>query len=150
MAMAVAAITLTPKYRFYLSDTFGIPIMLAAGVFAFLMILSTGFSVPILLLLVAGGLTGFGYVKLLKAGYRPGTWMYDLSNKVEGLVTPDEKAIQRRRGNRRSQVMSHMGESNKVSAKRIDDILDKINQKGYKSLTTEEKDILIRAGKEEK
>ena len=33
--------------------------------------------------------------------------------------------------------------------KRIDDILDKINQHGVNSLTQEEKEILLRAGKED-
>jgi hypothetical protein len=36
-----------------------------------------------------------------------------------------------------------------VTQQRIDDILDKINQKGYNSLTQEEKDILSRASKDD-
>jgi len=32
----------------------------------------------------------------------------------------------------------------------VDEILDKINQKGYNSLTAEEKDILLRASKDNK
>ena len=36
-----------------------------------------------------------------------------------------------------------------VTQQRIDDILDKINQKGYNSLTAEEKDLLKRASEDE-
>lgn len=149
MGMAVAAVTLTPKYRFYLSDTFSIPILVVAGIFTFLTILSTGFYLPVLLLVAGGGLTGYGYVRLLRGGYRPGAWIYDIGTKLENMVTPDEKAIARKRGHRRDQVMSTMTRNKIVSAKRIDDILDKINQKGYDSLTPEEKDVLMSAGKED-
>jgi hypothetical protein len=36
-----------------------------------------------------------------------------------------------------------------ITQKRIDDILDKINQQGYRFLTDEEKDILKRAAEKE-
>jgi hypothetical protein len=36
-----------------------------------------------------------------------------------------------------------------ISQHRIDEILDKINQKGYNSLTKEEKEMLLRAGSEQ-
>ena len=36
-----------------------------------------------------------------------------------------------------------------ITQKRIDDILDKINQKGYRSLSEEEKEILKRAAQNE-
>ena len=36
-----------------------------------------------------------------------------------------------------------------ITQKRIDEILDKINQQGYRFLTSEEKDILKRAAEEE-
>jgi membrane associated rhomboid family serine protease len=150
MAMAAAAITLTPKYRFYLTETFSIPIMVAAGIFAALMILGSGFYLPIIILLAAGAGTGYGYIKLLQAGYRPGEWMYIFKKKVESLVTPDENAVQNRRnrsryGNFNKQYEPKQG----ITQKRIDDILDKINQKGYNSLSAEEKDTLMKAGKQE-
>lgn len=149
MGMAVAAVTLTPKYRFYLSDTFSVPIMVVAGIFTVLIVLSTGFYVPVLIMVASGGLMGYLYVRLLRAGFRPGGWMYELGAKLEAMVTPDEKAIARKRGHRRDQVMTNATRTRIVSAKRIDDILDKINQKGYDSLTPEEKDVLMSAGKED-
>lgn len=150
MAMAAAAITLTPKYRFYLTETFSIPLMLVAGIFAALMIVGSGFYLPIILLLVAGAFSGFGYIKLLQAGYRPGEWMYKLKAKTESLVTPNENAAGKKHNKKRNEQLNKIYDPKQgISPKRIDDILDKILQKGYKSLSAEEKEILMRAGKEE-
>jgi len=149
MGLAAAAITLTPQYRFYLTETFSIPLMVVAGIFAVLMVLGTGFYLPIILMLAGGGFMGFWYIKLLQAGYRPGNWMYILKGKVEGLVTPDENAEWKRHSKTRSKMLDKIYEpKHGISQKRIDEILDKINQKGYNALSTEEKDTLMRAGKE--
>ena len=149
IGLCAAAVTLTPKYQFYLTETFRIPILVVAGIFAALMILSSGYWLPVIFLLLGGGLTGFGYIKLLQAGYRPGEWMYKLTGKVESLVTPSDDAEWKRHNKNRTQVLNRMYEpKNGISQKRIDDILDKINQKGYISLSAEVKDTLIRAGKD--
>ena len=139
IGMAAAAVTLTPQYRFYLTETFSIPLLVVAGIFAALTLLSSGFYLPVILLLIAGGLTGYGYIRLLKAGYRPGDWMYQLTGRIAQTVTPDEYANGKKPNNNK--------QSRSIND-RVDDILDKINQKGYNSLTSEEKEILLRAGKE--
>ena len=149
MGMAAAAITLTPKYRFYLTETFSIPLLVVAGIFAALMILGSGFYLPIIILLAAGAGTGYGYVRLLQAGYRPGEWMYRLKRKAESLVTPDENASWKKHNSRRNDMLNRYEPKQGISQKRIDDILDKILQKGYHSLSAEEKETLMRAGKEE-
>ncbi len=144
VGMAIAAITLTPSYRFYITETFTIPLMLVVGVFVFLMIAGSGFYLPVVGLMLGGALMGFAYVKLLRAGYKPAEWAYDLGNKLEGLVTPSEQT-QKPKG--RIIKMYHPQQG--ISQSRIDEILDKINQKGYNSLTKEEKDMLLRAGSEQ-
>ncbi|MCD6010381.1 MAG: rhomboid family protein [Flavipsychrobacter sp.] len=144
VGLATAAVTLAPQYRFYITETFRIHILVVAGIFAFLMLMGSGFYLPVILLMVGGGLMGYGYVKLLKAGYRPGEWMYSFSSKVNSTFDPGlrSKKQDARWGSSRQEMV------NGVSQKRIDDILDKINQKGYNSLSAEEKEILLRAGKE--
>lgn len=147
MGFAVAAITLTPRYRFFLTQTFTVPLWLVAGIFAGLMVLGTQGQLPLLLLLTGGGLTGFFYIRLLRKGYKPGEWVYNVYGRLERTVTPDERALQAKKS--RSQILKRIYESkNDLTQKHIDEILDKINHKGYKSLTQEEKDILMRAGKE--
>jgi membrane associated rhomboid family serine protease len=147
MGLAAAAVTLTPQYRFYLTETFSVPLMVVAGIFGALMILSAGLYLPVLLLLAAGGLTGFGYVRLLKSGYRPGQWMYTLTGRIAQTVTPDEHALANKRNNNGNNAKGRQAYPHSIQD-RVDDILDKINQKGYNSLSSEEKEILMKAGKE--
>ncbi len=144
VGMAAAAITLTPSYRFYLTETFTIPLMLVVGVFAFLMLAGSGFYIPVVLLMAGGGLMGFAYVKLLRSGYQPAEWAYNFGNKLEGLVTPSAN-VQKPKG----RIINMYHPKQGISQGRIDEILDKINQKGYNSLTKEEKEMLLRAGSEQ-
>jgi membrane associated rhomboid family serine protease len=149
MGLAAAAVTLTPNYRFYLTETFRIHILVVAGVFTLLMIVSTGYYLPVIILVAGGGLMGFGYIRLLKSGYRPAEWIYSLARKTENLVTPDENAAWKKNSKKRNDILNKMYEpKHGITQKRIDDILDKINQKGYNALSSEEKDTLMRAGKE--
>jgi membrane associated rhomboid family serine protease len=145
-AMAAAAVTLTPQYKFYLTERIGVPILVLAAIFFALMLLGSGLYVPVVLLQLAGAGTGYAYIRLLRSGYRPSHWMYSVTGRIEGLVTPDDQAIKRRNAARNAARVYDPNAS--VSQKRIDDILDKINQKGYNSLSAEEKEILMRAGKE--
>jgi len=146
MGLAAAAVTISPGYKFYITETLKIPLLLVAGIFAALMLVGSGFYLPVVVMLIAGGVMGYGYVKLLQAGYRPGDWMYALKEWMEGLVTPaNERKKERYAG--RGYGNTYEPQQG-VSQKRIDDILDKINQKGYNSLTREEKEILMRVGKD--
>lgn len=150
MGMAAAALTITPGYRFYLGDRFSIPIAVVAGIFALLMLLNTQMHLSLILLLAGGGLSGFGYIKLLQKGYRPGAWMYSLINSIESTVTPNEHAAWKKNSKKRADVLRKMYEPKQgITQRNIDDILDKINQRGYNSLTKEEKEMLFRAGKDE-
>ncbi|MGN6567891.1 MAG: rhomboid family intramembrane serine protease [Flavipsychrobacter sp.] len=150
MGMAAAALTITPGYRFYLGDRFSIPIAVVVGIFAFLMLLNTGMHLPLILLLAGGSLMGFGYIRLLQNGYRPGAWMYNLMNSIESTVTPNEHTAWKKNSKKRADVLRKMYEPKQgITQKNIDEILDKINQRGYNSLTKEEKETLFRAGKDE-
>ena len=149
MGLAFASVALSPKYRLYLTEYFSLPLAVVAGVFVMLMVFSTGFMLPSLLLLVGGAISGVLYVQLLRSGYRPGAWMYLMAGKIEGLVTPNENITWQKTGNKRKAVLSkNTHQNNEVTQKVIDDLLDKINQYGYNSLTEEEKNILKRAGQE--
>lgn len=146
VGFAVAAVTLSPNYRYYFTETFSVPIVLVAGVFILLAFLSTGFMLPMIAFLLGGGITGYVYVRALKNGYKPEEWMYNTIHKVEMLVTPKENT---KRPRTSASKMSFKRRDNmpNASQKRVDEILDKINQKGYDSLTKEEKEILVKAAK---
>ncbi len=149
MGICAAAVTISPKYRFYLSDTFSIPILAVAGVFLVLMLIGSGYYMPVVGMMAGGALAGFLFIKLLQAGYRPAEWIYTIGNQLERMVTPNEQAIAKRNSVRRGAVLNSKISSTSTSTeKKVDDILDKILQKGYNSLTADEKEILIRAGKD--
>lgn len=144
MGMCAAAVTLSPQYRFYITETFSVPILVVAAIFTVLMAMGTGYYLPVAILIAGGGLTGFVYVRLLKAGYRPGQWMYQIGEGLERMVTPDEAAIARKR----AQAKSLRDQTPQEVQHRVDEILDKINRKGYNSLSAEEKEILKKASQQ--
>ena len=149
MGLAVAAVVIAPKYRFYIGPNFSIPLMVVAILFGALAVLNATLHLPNLMLLAGGGLTGLAYVRLLRAGKRPGGWIYDWLDKSNKIFTPDEDALRAKRNQKRNQVLSRMYEpKGGVSQHTIDELLDQINQHGYNALSREEKDALMRASKE--
>jgi membrane associated rhomboid family serine protease len=150
MALAAASITMAPKYRFYFGEHFSIPMLVVAGLYFALNLLVYAHSIPMLVLSLGGLLTGYLVVTLLRNGYRPGAWMYDLMGTINDSVSPDERKLNKIRQQRRQQTipLTRKQADREVSQNRVDEILDKINQYGVQSLTQEEKDVLQRAAKE--
>lgn len=147
MALLVALITLAPNYRFYIGEHFSIPLLVVAGVY--LLLTAMSFSSPAYLMLnVGAALTGFLTMSAIKKGNHPGGWMYRLSERLGNLGTPNEYAHSQRSDSRRSRAISSFTSSKSAAEKRIDDILDKINQRGYNSLTKEERDLLVKASRD--
>jgi membrane associated rhomboid family serine protease len=144
MGLAAAAITISPNYRVFFGESFSVRLVIIEAIFLLLMLISSGFYLPVICLLAGGASVGFGYVKLLQSGYRPGEWIYQISAGLERMVTPANE----RHSGRRNKRHNYRTNEGRIEH-RVDDILDKINQKGYKSLTAEERDILMRAGKEQ-
>ncbi|HUS00287.1 MAG TPA: DUF6576 domain-containing protein, partial [Chitinophagaceae bacterium] len=99
---------------------------------------------------LAGAFTGFMFVFSLRRGSDWSLWMNDLYDWFINLFNPDKKASAKRRI--KEKVFYNTGNQkpfvkrSNITQQRIDEILDKINQKGYHLLTEEEKNILKRAG----
>ncbi|MBS1773584.1 MAG: rhomboid family intramembrane serine protease [Bacteroidetes bacterium] len=148
IGVAVGAITLSPNYRYYLTPTFSIPLVVLFVIFMALILVGTGLHAPMLFLLGGGALTGFVYITLLKNGYQPGMWVYNIFGKLDNMVTPDEAALMRKQNKKRNSVIDNVNSKQHIAQRRIDEILDKINQKGYESLTKEEKELLLKASRE--
>jgi hypothetical protein len=96
-----------------------------------------------------GGLIGFMFIFSLRKGNDWSLWMNNLYNWLINLFNPEKKkpAVKKvkekvfyRAGNQKPFVKNA-----NITQQRIDEILDKINQQGYKLLTEEEKNILKRA-----
>lgn len=123
-----AALTLSPKYRIYLSEYFSVPLLLLSGVFTLLMLLNTDFKIANITLLLAGAVSGIVYIRLLQKGYQPGAWAYRLFHKMDTTFSPKE---------------SYRPVQDKtIREQDIDRILDKINERGYDALSKTEKQQL--------
>ena len=148
IALGIAAFTFAPRYRLHVSENFSIPMALIIGIYIVLdLIVYIPDQVHVLSLCAGGALTGFIFAMLLRAGYRPGEWVYNILGKMQRIATPDEAAIHERKTKKRMDILRQIYDAKKgVSQQNIDEILDKINAKGYDSLSSEEKDMLFRAG----
>ncbi|MGC4058704.1 MAG: rhomboid family intramembrane serine protease [Chitinophagaceae bacterium] len=129
-----AALTLSPSYRIYLSDYFGVPLAGLAALFTLLMLLSVPLTPANITMLLTAGLTGFVYVKLLQNGFQPGAWAYTVFHRMDRKLSPSEAPYKPKR------IKSPQEEI-------IDRILDKINEHGYDSLSPDEKKQLREASR---
>ena len=152
MAVAVATTTLAPQYRFFKNLNGGIPIWVLTLIYVLIDIagvasLGAAFSLSHLF----GGLAGFIFIYLLRKKIDGSVWMNSLYNWFMQLFNPHKKNT----GNPlKEKVFYNAGvrkpfhKTSNITQQRVDEILDKINQKGYHFLTAEEKDILKRAAEE--
>jgi hypothetical protein len=100
---------------------------------------------------LAGAFTGFLFMFFLRKGYDWSEWMNNFFDWVGNLFNPDKP----KKGKNikeelfyKSSKMPYKKTPN-ITQQRIDDILDKINQKGYHFLTDEEKELLKKASQED-
>ncbi len=150
MALAAATVTLAPKYRFYLGENFSIPLLVVVGIFIALNALVYASHLPLLLMSIGGLAAGYLTMTALKRGFQPGGWMYSITSGLGGAMTPDEYKGNRHH-KRRQQVIELTRKpitKEEITQRRIDEILEKIHQRGYASLTPEEREMLLQASKE--
>lgn len=153
MAVAVATTTLAPQYRFFRNLNGGIPIWVLTLIYIIIDFIgiasqSSAFSLSHL----SGGLAGFLFVYLLRKEHDGSIWMNNFYNWFMNLFTPDKKNDARSIKEKvfyNSDGRKPYNKTSNVTQQRVDEILDKINQKGYRFLTDEEKNILKRAAEED-
>ncbi len=153
MAIAVATTTLAPNYRFFRNLNGGIPIWVLTLIYIFIDFAGVASqSAAYSLSHVSGGLAGFVFVYLLRKEYDGSIWMNNGYNWFMNLFNPEknnpgstvrEKVFYNAGGRKPFQKTAH------ITQQRVDEILDKISQKGYHLLTEEEKSILKRAAEED-
>ncbi|MEP7141637.1 MAG: rhomboid family intramembrane serine protease [Ferruginibacter sp.] len=153
MAVAVATTTLAPHYRFFRNLNGGIPIWILTLIYILLDFvgvasLNAAFSLSHL----GGGLAGFLFVYLLRKEKDGSIWMNNFYNWFMNLFNPHKKndtASIKEKVFYKSDGRKPYHKTSNVTQQRVDEILDKINQKGYHFLTDEEKNILKRAAEED-
>jgi len=152
MAIAIATTTLAPDYRFFKMLNGGIPIWVLTLLYVIIDFAGvSGASAAYNISHLAGAFIGFMFVFSLRRGNDWSLWMNNSYDWFMNLFNPEKKAMSKqvrmkervfyKTGNQKPFV-----KSSNITQQRIDEILDKINQKGYHLLTEEEKNILKRAG----
>ncbi len=151
MAIAVATTALAPDYRFFKMLNGGIPIWVLTLLYVIIDFAGvSGISAAYNISHLGGAFIGFMFVFSLRRGIDWSLWMNNFYDWFINLFNPDKKVVSKQRikervfyktGNQKPFV-----KRSNITQQRIDEILDKINQKGYHLLTEEEKTILKRAG----
>lgn len=151
LALAIAATTISPSYRFFPMIGGGIPLWVITIVYVLLNSVALAATPLLLVPHVVAGLIGFSFIKLLMNGNDTGRWMNSIFSAITNAFTPKKKGS----ASLRTSTFYNQGNTkafvkrNGITQERIDMILDKINQKGYENLTDEEKTILKKASKED-
>jgi hypothetical protein len=155
MAIAVATTTLAPGYRIFPMLHGGIPLWVLTLVFVALdYALIAGHGAGVGVAHLTGGLLGFLYMRAMNRGLDLGAWMHQVNDWFLGLFDPRKhqarhEAIRREMFYKAGPPPFKATPKRDFSQQRIDEILDKINQKGFQHLSDEEKEYLKRASKEE-
>lgn len=152
LAITTAVITLTPGYRILPMLNGGIPVWIPAVIYILIDLVTLPASQPGgQIAHITGVLTGFLFIYSYRKGYDWGGWMNNLYDWFINLFNPDKP----KKGKLIKQELFYKSSSKPfkktpiLTGKRIDEILDKINEDGYHSLTDEEKELLKKASKED-
>ena len=153
LAVAVAATVIAPGFRIFSHLKGGIPIWILMIIYLFIDLAGMGWVNPAYGSSHFGGaLAGLLFALLFRRGIDGSAWMNTVYNRFINLFNPNKKEkkysvkekVFYNTGNR-----SPYNKTANVTQQRIDEILDKISQKGYQYLSEDEKNILKRAGEEE-
>jgi membrane associated rhomboid family serine protease len=154
MAIAVAATTLAPDYRIFPMINGGIPLWILTVLYLVIdfSLIAAQRTAPGHFAHIAGAFVGFMFIYQMRRGHDWSNWMNNFFDWFGNLFNPDRKNWKKTAktdlhyNTRGTQPYKKIPN---ITQKRIDEILDKINQQGYRFLTDEEKDILKRAAEDE-
>lgn len=152
IAIAVAATTIAPGYRILPMLNGGIPLWILTALYGIIKIstIATG-NIAIPVMYLAAAATGFLFVYSYRRGFDWGNWMNNFADWVINLFNPDKP----KKGKElKTQLFYKSGSASpykktpNVTEQRVNEILDKIHEHGFHSLTIEEKELLKRASKD--
>lgn len=145
-AIMVACATLIPDYTFFLMFFGPVRIKYIALFFILLSFLGTVSSnAGGNLAHLGGAAIGYLYIRQLQSGRNIGNWITRFLSAIGNLFSR-RKPVKWTYHKKESPV-SRGADPVSVSQEEIDAILDKISEKGYESLSKEEKEKLFRAGR---
>jgi membrane associated rhomboid family serine protease len=153
MAIAVATTFIAPGYRIFPMLNGGIPLWVITSIYVIIDLATIPVSNPGgHIAHLAGAITGLLFMYSFRRGYDWGEWMNNFWDWFTNLFNPDKP--------KKGKVIKHelfykstakpYKKTPNVTEQRVNEILDKISQKGYNSLSEEEKDLLKRASQDSK
>lgn len=151
-AIAIAVTMTSPGYRIFPMLNGGIPLWILTMLYLVISVATVSYkSVGNYAPHIAGGLMGALFIVLVRRGYDWSEWMNNFFDWANNLFNPDKP---KKTANIKEELFYKSSthpykKTPNVTQQRIDDILDKINQKGYHFLTDEEKELLKRASQED-
>jgi len=152
MAIAIATTMIAPGYRIFPMLNGGIPLWVLTMIFLIIDLATIpGTNSGGHIAHLAGAFAGFLFIYTLRRGYDGSEWMNNLYDWFNGLFDPARPARARQIKHElfyRAKKTPYTKRPN-LTQQKVDEILDKINQKGYSHLTEEEKELLKRASKED-
>lgn len=152
MAVAMATTFIAPGYRIFPMLNGGIPLWVITAIYLVIDLATIPVSNPGgHIAHLAGALAGFLFMYSYRQGYDWGGWINNFFDWFTNLFNPDKP----KKGKVIKSELFYKSTKDpykktpNVTEQRIDEILDKISQKGYDSLSDEEKDLLKRASQKD-
>lgn len=148
MAIAVAAAVKAPNFRLFPMLRGGIPLWVLTLVYGLINLASIPLSnTGMHIAYIAGAIMGFLFQSAQARGSDWSAWMNRAWDWWVNLFNPERPG---KRASFKDELFYNatvppFKKSTNFTQQRVDEILDKINQKGFKSLSEEERDILKRA-----
>ncbi len=153
MTLAIASTVISPNYRLFPMIGGGIPLWIITLVFVLIDFAWLSTQPGWFFSHLASAGLGLIYVKALQRGNDWGEWMNKTYDWFINLFNPN-KSKKRKKPVKQEVFYNTKGQqpykkTTNLTQQKIDEILDKIYQKGYDRLTEEEKDLLRRASEED-
>lgn len=147
LAITIAVATLLPDYTIFLLLIGPVKMKYIAAFTVLLDLLSmAGGNAGGHIAHLGGALFGFIYIKQLKKGNDLSAWITKITDSFQNIFSSKPKmrvAYKKKKSASDEEFMARKKSNQEI----IDQILDKISQSGYSSLTKEEKELLFRASK---
>jgi len=144
-AVMVAISTLLPDYTFFLMFIGPVKLKYIAAVYIFISFIgSVGGNAGGEISHLGGALIGFLYTRQLQRGINLGGWITAMLHWFKNLFSGKRTV---KVTYRKPEPSRSMSKENRASQEEIDAILDKISDRGYESLSKEEKEKLFNASK---
>ncbi len=132
VAVAVATTTLSPKYKIFQHLGSGFSLWILTAIFLLVDISLVAYNNwAVVVAHIVAALVGYVFIQQLKKGNDWGSWMYHMVNTIQNIFSP----------NKINKIKENKNIVDDTQIK-IDNILDKINQKGFDSLSKTDKEFL--------